>query len=182
MGSVLIAVPRREDADKIAGLIRNQGIGLEVKLCDTGAEVLRIASDRDYGVVISGKRLRDMGYAEMAELLPDNFGTIVLTKDASLEIINDNMVKLILPFRAADLINTIDMLTQGYARRRKKKDAPPKRKSEEKKLIDQAKHMLMERNGLSEEEAFRYMQKNSMDLGRKMVESAQMILALYRDS
>ena len=39
--------------------------------------------------------------------------------------------------------------------------------------------MLMERNGLTEEEAFRYIQKNSMDFGRKMVESAQMILSLY---
>jgi response regulator NasT len=39
----------------------------------------------------------------------------------------------------------------------------------------------MERNGLSEEEAFRYIQKTSMDVGRKMTESAKMILTLYND-
>ena len=46
----------------------------------------------------------------------------------------------------------------------------------ETKIIDEAKAMLMERNGMSEPEAFRYIQKNSMDFGRTMVESAQMIL------
>lgn len=183
MGSVLIAMPKQEDAKKIAGVIRSQGMALDIKVCDTGAEVLRVARDRDYGVIICGKRMRDMGYAEMAEMLPRYFGTIILTKDASLEIVSDDMVKLILPFRMGDLIDTVDMMTQGFYRQlKKKKDSPPKRKVEDQKLIDQAKHMLMERNGLSEEEAFRYIQKNSMDYGRKMVESAQMILTLYNDS
>ena len=36
----------------------------------------------------------------------------------------------------------------------------------------------MERNHLSEEEAFRYIQKSSMDSGTNMVETAQMILML----
>lgn len=36
----------------------------------------------------------------------------------------------------------------------------------------------MERNHLSEEEAHRYLQKQSMDMGRSMLETAQMILAL----
>ena len=36
----------------------------------------------------------------------------------------------------------------------------------------------MERNHLSEEEAHRYIQKNSMDNGTNMVETAQMILTL----
>ena len=41
----------------------------------------------------------------------------------------------------------------------------------------------MERNHLSEEEAFRYIQKSSMDSGTNMVETAQMILMLmiYED-
>lgn len=183
MGSVLIAMAKQEDANRIASVIRSQGMTQDIKVCDTGAEVLRFARDREYGVVICGKRMRDMGYAEMAEMLPEYFGTVVLTKDASLEVVNDNMVKLILPFRMGDLINTVDMITQGFYRHiKKKKEVPPKRREEEQKLITQAKLILMERNGLSEEEAFRYIQKNSMDLGRKMVESARMILTLYDDA
>jgi response regulator NasT len=36
----------------------------------------------------------------------------------------------------------------------------------------------MERNGMSEEEAHRYIQKTSMDSGTNMVETAQMVISL----
>jgi len=180
MGSILIAMSRLEDANKIAGLLKGQGFPFDIIVCDTGAEILRIANDRDSGVVICGKSLKDMSYAELGGMLPVYFGVVVLTKDASLDIVGETMVKLQMPFKVSDLINTIDMQTQTYIGVRRKKK-PPARNEEDKKLVDRAKYLLMDRNGLSEEEAFRYIQKNSMDYGRKMVESAQMILTLYSD-
>ena len=144
MGSVLVAMPRAEDANRIAGIVRNSGMLLDVNICDTGADVLRVANDRDYGVIICGKQLRDMGYSELIGMLPEYFGSIVLTKDQSLEVVSDNMVKLIIPFRANDLNNTISMITDGFYRRLKKKRVvPPKRNVESQKIVDQAKHMLM---------------------------------------
>ena len=38
--------------------------------------------------------------------------------------------------------------------------------------------MLMEKNNLSEEEAYRYIQKNSMDSGNSMVDTAAMLLSI----
>jgi response regulator NasT len=71
----------------------------------------------------------------------------------------------------------------AYSQEKKKKKrekerlrAAKKRSPEEQMILDNAKAYLMERNHLSEEEAFRYIQKNSMDMGRSMVETAQMIL------
>ena len=49
---------------------------------------------------------------------------------------------------------------------------------EEQEVIDRAKQILMTRNDMSEADAFRYIQKRSMDSGRTMVESAGMILLL----
>ena len=181
MASVLISMSNAETAKKIASIIKRSGMLLDINICDTGAEILRIANDRDFGVVICERILRDMNYREIIELMPAFFGTIVLTKDASLEVINSNMVKLILPFRALDLINTVDMITENFYRSLKKKNEPIRRSNEEKRIVDQAKHMLMDRNGLSEEEAFRYIQKSSMEQGRKMSETAQMILTLYKE-
>ena len=43
-------------------------------------------------------------------------------------------------------------------------------------IIEKAKLVLMDRNGMTEPEAFRYIQKVSMDTGRKSVETAEMIL------
>ena len=183
MGSIIIALPKADTAEKIAGMIRSQGMPFDVNICDTAASVLRISNSREYGVVICSKRLKDMGYIEMADMLPTNFSTIILTNDASVETVRDDMVKLLAPFRGVDLLDTIEMLCAKYIRRpRKKQQAPPKRSEEEQKTIGQAKALLMERNGMSEPEAFRYIQKNSMDYGRKLIESAQMILTLYSEA
>lgn len=177
MGSILIAMPKYDDANHIADALRESGCMLDIETCATGAEVLRTIYDRDYGVVICTKRLRDMGYAELTEYIPNYFGMIVLTSDASLETVSEKMVKLMMPFKRRELISTVEMMTNDfYYEIKKKKRSAVKRSSQEQKIIDEAKAMLMERNGMSEPEAFRYIQKNSMDNGRSMLESAQMIL------
>ena len=56
-----------------------------------------------------------------------------------------------------------------------------KRSREEQAYINQAKKLLMEKNQMTEQEAFRYIQKNSMDSCTNMVETAQMILLLQAD-
>lgn len=177
MGTVLIAMPKSDDSLRIEGLIQGYGLTLDTKICNTGAEILRVANDRDSGVVICTKRLRDMAYSELIEYLPESFGMIVLTKDASIETFTERMVKLMLPMKTSDLVSSIEMLVFGCVPPRRKKNKPPREKSEaEKQTIEKAKLVLMDRNGMSEPEAFRYIQKVSMDTGRKAVETAEMIL------
>mgnify|MGYP002508110420 FL=1 len=70
-------------------------------------------------------------------------------------------------------------MTYNYNRKKKKEaDRPRKRSEKEKEIIIKAKLVLMERNNMSEEEAYRYIQKTSMDSGINMVEMAKMILNL----
>ena len=179
MGCILIAMPKREDSDHISALIRKHGLLDDINVCDTAAEVLREANARDFGVIICTKNLKDMSCIELGEYRPKFFGMIVLTKDVALETIDDDMVKLITPFKSHDLIATIEMLTSKfYHEIKKKKKAPLDRSGEEKKIIDEAKAVLMDRNGMTEPEAFRYIQKISMDAGRRMSETAQMILMM----
>ena len=58
---------------------------------------------------------------------------------------------------------------------------PKLRSKEDQQLINKAKLVLMERNGFSEEEAHRYIQKRSMDNGTGLVEVSQMILSLMEE-
>jgi response regulator NasT len=84
-----------------------------------------------------------------------------------------------MPIKMQDLINTIQMMSYNYNKRKKKEKEKPKTRSEEEKAtIYKAKVLLMERNNMSEEEAHRYIQKNSMDSGTNMVEMAEMILSM----
>lgn len=87
-----------------------------------------------------------------------------------------------MPIKVNDLINTIEMMLQVQVRRRKKKRMQPKRRSpQEQKVIDDAKAILMEKNNMTEPEAFRYIQKCSMDSGNTMVESASMVIGIYSE-
>lgn len=179
MGTILVAMPREEDSNHLAEIIKSQGFLYDVEICRTSSDVLRISNDRDFGLVICTKKIMEMGYIELSGYLPEFFGMIVLTKDMTVEISSQNMMKLTLPFKKRELLSTVETMAGFFERRiRKKKKAPPRRSSEEQKIIDEAKALLMDRNGMTEPEAFRYIQKSSMDTGRSMVESAQMVLLL----
>ena len=52
----------------------------------------------------------------------------------------------------------------------------PRRTQEEKALIDQAKAVLMDRHGMTEEQAHRFLQKQSMDSGAKLLDTARLVL------
>ena len=81
-----------------------------------------------------------------------------------------------------ELLQTVEMMEGEIRRRRKRMRQRPKVRSEEdQKVIQKAKELLMERNGFSEEEAHRYIQKRSMDNGTELVEVSQMILSLMQE-
>ena len=87
-----------------------------------------------------------------------------------------------MPIKVYDLVNTLEMILQTMRRRRKKRrEALKNRDPKQREIINQAKGLLMERNGMTEEEAHRYLQKNSMDTGTSMIETAQMILTIMSE-
>lgn len=181
MGSIIVAMPKQEDAKKISDILRHRGMETDA-LCSTGAGVLSLVQERQSGVVICATRFSDMYYHELAEYLPDYFTMILLTSKPDVDANLSNVVLVQMPFKAADLTNTVDMLlTQIRRRIKKQKSVPKQRPREEQELILKAKLLLMERNNMTEKEAFRYIQKCSMDSGTNMVETAQMILLLNYD-
>lgn len=179
MGTILIALPKRDDAERLASKLRERGSPEDIVICHTAADILRTSNNREFGVAICTKSLVDMGYADLLSYMPPTFGMIVLTKDASLEVLSDRMVRIQLPFRVGEIRSTIETLNHNlYYRFRKRKKTVPKRSEAEQQIIDEAKQLLINKKGLSEPEAYRYIQKNSMDAGRTFVESARMILLL----
>lgn len=58
------------------------------------------------------------------------------------------------------------------------KSAPKKRAEQDQNYINNAKRLLMEKKHMTEQQAFRYIQKSSMDTGTNMVEAAQMIILM----
>ena len=84
-----------------------------------------------------------------------------------------------MPIKVRDFLNSVEMMQNNiFAKFRRKKKSPPKRTEEEQSIVDEAKTVLMEKNGMSENEAHRYVQKTAMDSGRTMVETAEEILKI----
>ena len=178
MSSIVVALPKIEDAKKIRTILVRHGFSV-ASVCNTAEKALAGASELGYGVLICGYRLPDMYYRELLEYLPSGFDMLLL---ASPKVIQEatSVLTIEMPLKAGDLVNTVNMmLTQIERRRKKDREKPKVRSWREQNYISNAKMLLMQRNHLSEEEAYRYIQKCSMDSGTNMVETAQMLLMLF---
>ena len=159
MSSIIVCLPKLEDAKHIRDMLSRHGLQTAA-LCTAASMVLSKVHQLDCGVVICSYKISDMHYSQLAEYLPDYFDMLLLSSSAEVEM----------------------MLAQLERRLRKKKPPVKKRTEREQNYINNAKWVLMERNHMTEQEAFRYIQKCSMDSGTNMVETAQMILLLIYES
>ncbi len=175
MGCIVVSMPKEENALRIKEIIKSSGLWEDILICRHGADVLHVVSNQDVSLVVCTSKLGDMGYEELSGYLPSYVSIVLLTKNATLVPFSSNIIKLLMPFKAQDLISTIRTMMPDEFYSKKKK---PVRSKEEQDTIDEAKRMLMERNDMTEPEAFRYLQKISMDAGRKLVETAEMFLYL----
>ena len=162
-----MVLPKIEDARGIRNILMKNGIPV-LAVCSTGAQALNHLRDLNDGIVICGYKLTDMIYRELSQTVLN-------------DCLDNDIMCLAMPLKVHDLINTVDLMCQTVMRRRRKARAKPKeRKPEEEALIKEAKEVLMSRNNMTESEAYRYIQKCSMDSSTNMVETAQMVLTMMR--
>lgn len=179
MVNIIVAFPKIENGKNIKNILVKNGFQVG-PVCVTGAQVLQNADVLGDGIVICGYRLQDMMYGELYEYLPPHFQMLMVAAPNFCEEREiENLLCLSMPLKVHELISTIEMMTYSIVRKRKKRRELPKERTEEEKLtIQQAKEILMIRNNMTEEEAHRYIQKNSMDSGNGLAETAQMILSI----
>ncbi len=180
MFSIIVGFPKLEDATGIKNVISRSGYHVSDP-CTLGAQVIGLANNLDEGIVVCGYRFSDMHYSELNNYLPKGFEMLLVASPEKLEYCQDNnIVCLPMPIKTHDLINTLQMMSYQYQRRKKKdRDKPKVRSEEEKAIIEKAKLILIDRNNMTEEEAHRYLQKNSMDSGTNLVEMAEMVLKMF---
>lgn len=181
MVNIIVVFPRADDARNIRNILVRSGYRVAA-VCTSGSQVLQLAGDLGEGIVVCGYKYSDMLYSQLKEDIPPGFEILLVASAHLLDSCPDrDIVCLPLPLKINHLVNTLEMMIGNIAQRKKRERQRPKiRTEEEQKLITDAKHLLMERNGMSEEEAHRYMQKCSMDSGTNMVETAHMLFALMK--
>ena len=178
MGSIIIALPKLNDSKKISALLGRYGLET-FAICSAAASVLSNVNQLESGVVICGHNFPDMHSKELLTYLPDNFALVLMTSRENLSRCPDGVVTLAMPCKSSDIVNTVNMILEQQSLKIKKKieeQKGRKRGEHGKNYVNNAKLLLMERNNMTEPEAYHYIQKCSMDSGNTMVETAQMIL------
>lgn len=131
------------------------------------------------GVIVSGLWLSDMPAVNVQRSVRPNYDFVFLEDPRAESACPEGCLSLKLPVNRVQLLATVGML------QRLGEDGTPlsvKKRLEQEddaghlRLVRRAEALLMERNALSEPEAYRFIQKKSMDFGRKMSGTALLIL------
>lgn len=181
MTNIIVVFPKPEEARSIRNLLVKNGF-MVTAVCTTGAQAISQVDNMNGGIIVCGYRLVDMMYLDLHSYLSEEFQMLLIASGHLLsERSCDDIISLAMPLKVHDLVETVSMMVESMERRKRKRRAQPKeRSSEEQKVILEAKHLLMERNNMTEEEAHRYIQKCSMDSGTNLVETSQMVLTMFR--
>lgn len=181
MTNIIVVFPKPEEARGIKSILVKNGFSVTA-VCTTGAQAMSQVDNMSSGIVVCGYRLVDMIYSDLQSYLPEGFEMLLI---ASSHILSErsygDIISLAMPLKVHNLLETVSMMVENMERRKRKRRAQPReRNPEEQKIILEAKHLLMERNNMTEEEAHRYIQKSSMDSGTNLLETSQMVLTMFR--
>lgn len=195
MRGIILAFPDITTAARIRDALLRHGIAVR-GIARDGAAALRLALLEDGGgLIVSSPALPDVTATTLFSNLTDDFDMLILS--TGYEAINshdqrDGMYVISLPVISEDLAFYVRALletrqfprlgtpsTMNLPMPKEIFAVKPVRSSEEKHRIETAKMVLMRKERMSEAEAHRFLQKESMTKGINMAMLAEQIL---RDS
>ena len=122
MSSIVIALPKIEDAKKIRSVLERHGFTV-ASVCSTASSALSNASELGSGVLICGHRLPDMNYLDLSECLPRDFEILLLASARVICEVPSSILSVEMPIKAGDLVNTVSMILMQQERKRRKERA-----------------------------------------------------------
>lgn len=168
MDKVIVAFENEKSSWRIKEILESAGAA-ECMVCHSAAEVKRAAGKLRIAAVVCGYKLPDQSAEGLFDDLPASCAMLMVAVQSLLNLCaSDEICKLPSPVSRGDLLSTVRMLLQTGGR--------PERSAGEQGLIEQAKALLMDRHGMTEAQAHRFLQKKSMDSGLKLAQAAQMVL------
>lgn len=175
--NIVVVFPKKEIARSIRNLLVRCGFDVAMS-CTTGAQAISIVESWEGGIVVSGYQFADMMYNELQDYLPPQVEMLLITSTSrKAEIEGEDIVCLDMPIKAQEIMRTIEIMLERQRRKRKEEKSKPKVRTEgDQILIENAKLMLMKMRDCTEEEAHRYLQKRSMDAGKSLIITAQLVI------
>ncbi len=183
---ITIALQNGEAAEKIKFACQRSGY-LVGDVCVSGNEAIRRVRSEASDILLINFEMPDMTGLEVATIIGDeNLCSVVLFVsptqwDFAEDMVSDYDITLFVkPINGVVLLSTLEVVLQNRRRIRKLETelSKLKRGMEDRKLIEKAKGILMKRKSISEGEAYRRIQKMSMDSRVAMRDIANKIIEL----
>jgi response regulator NasT len=167
---ITVAMQNEQAAEKIKYALQRNGFSVDI--CTSGNETIRKVRTGPPDILLVNFEMPDVTGLEVATIIGDeNLCSIVLfitntQRDFCVSIVEDYDITLLLkPINRIALLSTIDTVLQNRRRMGKmeKELNQLKKGLEDRKVIEKAKGILMKHKSISEGEAYRRIQKMSMD-------------------
>ena len=178
MWKVIVAFENSANAVRIKETLESSG-DFSCIVCRSAAGVKRTARKLRVRTVVCGFKLTDQSCESMYHDLPEGCSMLMVAPQTRLELCEtEGIFKLQSPIRRGELLASVRMLAQFQRTApRGKAKGPAQRSEEELALVARAKTVLMDRHGMTEEQAHRFLHKQSMDAGAKLTDTAKLILS-----
>ncbi len=179
MSSIVVANSNPDFAKKIAAVLHSSGLYVG-GVCVSGAQLMDFARKHYHGgVIVCSVKLKDMPAVNLPRVIGPSYDFVFIVSPQFAGMSDSiEYASLLMPINRMSLVSTVNMFLNLA------EETPPsiKKKIEsgtldEKQVILKAKNLLISRNNLTEPQAHRLIQKKSMDTGKKMVETAMIILS-----
>jgi response regulator NasT len=166
-------------------MLEEEGFDVVGEAAD-GEQAIALARELAPDLVICDIKMPKMdGIAVAAQVTGERIAPVVmLTAFSQRDLIErardaGAMAYLVKPFQKRDLLPAIEMATSRFAEIKalEAEVTGPRERLEARKLIERAKGSLMSRHGMTEPEAFRWIQRAAMDNRTSMRAVAELVLS-----
>jgi len=154
--------------------------------CGRGDQAVALVAEHDPDLVLLDIKMPGVDGLEAARRIRETAraAVVMLTAFSQRELIDaasdaGAMAYLVKPYQRTELVPALQL---AYARRREAQVLAGKLdelegRLEERKILDRAKGRLMDQEGMSETDAFRFLQRAAMSGRRRMAEVAEQVIA-----
>ncbi|MEW6727089.1 ANTAR domain-containing response regulator [Desulforudis sp. 1088] len=186
---VVIAVADDNERKKLRNKLVKAGHLVIAQVADA-KETLRVTFQFHPDLVIFDTRLPDYGGLGVPQVIDEHrvAPIVFLAHDprdiASMARTEWMLSYILVPYTDDELYLAIEVALANFRRLTalEQENTRLKRNVESRKLVERAKGLLMERKGFSERDAYKYIQKRSMDTSRSLAKVAREIIIQLESS
>lgn len=174
MRDIIIASSSDKVRSQLRGFVAEMGI-MGVIECRTASQTLDFSRRLPAAIIIC-HHLTDMPPAAMLRLLPPGVDMILLISSAQQPLFGmSNMQCMTLPLSRLDFRAAIEGLLKSSSESRIRTGS--QRSTVDQEIINKAKHLYMKVNGVSEEDAYAYIRRRSMNESSSLAATARHLLS-----